>query len=61
MYIRQRQVSPAEVGKLTRRIRVAQKLEQADLLIKNARVVNVFTREVLEREVAVADGIICGL
>ncbi|MBC8536577.1 adenine deaminase [Feifania hominis] len=61
MYIRQRKVSPAEVGKLTRRIRVAQKLEQADLLIKNARVVNVFTREVLEREVAVADGIICGL
>jgi len=34
---------------------------QADLLIKNARVVNVFTGEIIKQHVAVYDGRICGL
>ncbi|MCM1322453.1 MAG: adenine deaminase [Bacteroides sp.] len=34
--------------------------EKADLLIKNARVVNVFTREVFSADVVVAAGYVCG-
>lgn len=42
-------------------IEVAEKLRKADLVIKNARVVNVFTCEVLSADIAVADGIIAGI
>lgn len=44
-----------------RLIRVAQGLEPADLVIQNARVLNVFTGEILPQDVAVADGCIAGV
>lgn len=46
---------------LTELLRVARGEAPADLLIKNARVVNVFTGEILETHVAVAGGRIAGL
>ncbi len=47
--------------RIARRIRVAKGEEPADLVIRNARVVNVFTRCVETASVAVADGIIAGV
>lgn len=41
--------------------RVARGLEKADLVLKNARIVNVFTREIINGDIAVADGIIAGI
>lgn len=45
---------------LEQRIKVAAGEERADLLIKNARVVNVFSGEIIETDVAVFQGIIAG-
>ncbi len=42
-------------------LRVARGEAPADLLIKNARVVNVFTGEIIESHVALAGGRIAGL
>ncbi|HEV8460896.1 MAG TPA: adenine deaminase [Gaiellaceae bacterium] len=49
------------VAPLARRLRVARGDEPADLVIRGARVLSVFTREWLEADVAVADGWIAGL
>lgn len=46
---------------LARRIAVAAGREPADLVLKNAFVVNVFTEEILTADVAIADGIIAGV
>ena len=50
-----------DVKLLARRAAVAAGREKADLVLKNARVVNVFTREITECDVAVADGFVAGL
>lgn len=50
-----------QVAKSMRVMDVAQGKARADLLIKNARVVNVFTRRVEEVEVAIAEGVIAWL
>lgn len=42
-------------------IDVAQGLVEADLVIKNARIVNVFTRELLDGDIAITDGVIAGI
>lgn len=46
---------------LQKRIRIASGKEPADLVIKNARVVNVFTHEIVEGDIAVSDGCIAGV
>lgn len=40
---------------------VARGLEKADLVLKNAKIVNVFTEEIVEGDIAVADGMIAGI
>ncbi len=46
---------------MKRLIDVAMKREEADLVLKNARIVNVFTGELEEGDVAIADGRIAGI
>ena len=46
---------------LRRRLAVARGDEPADLVVRGGRVFSVFTREWLERDVAVADGVVAGL
>ncbi|WP_282171404.1 adenine deaminase [Cytobacillus firmus] len=46
---------------LRKRIDVAAKRTPADLVIKNGKVINVFTREIIEEDIAIADGFIAGL
>ncbi|MEW6278612.1 MAG: adenine deaminase, partial [Candidatus Eremiobacterota bacterium] len=46
---------------MTRLIRAARGDDPADLVLANARVVNVFTGEVEEADVAVRDGYVVGL
>src|SRR5215204_2251416 len=50
-----------QTGDLARRLAVARGDEPADLLIRGGRVLSVFTREWLDVDVAVCDGIIAGL
>lgn len=50
-----------ELNEFKRASRIAHGLEKADLVIKNARVVNVFTEEIVEGDIAVADGKIVGV
>lgn len=45
----------------SRRAAVARGDEPADLVLKNARALSVFTREWLEGDVAVVDGVIAGV
>lgn len=52
---------PVTLTSLRRRIAVAQGAVPADLVFHQARVVDVFTESVVETDVAVADGVICGL
>ena len=40
---------------------VTRGLEKAELVLKNARIVNVFTREILEGDIAIQDGMIVGI
>ena len=44
-----------------RRIKAAKGEEKCDLVIKNAKVVDVFTHSIIEGDVAVADGVIVGI
>ncbi len=37
---------------------IARGLKKADFVLKNAKIVNVFTEEILEGDIAVADGMI---
>lgn len=46
---------------LERQIRVARGLEDADLVLKNGKIVNVFTEELQEGDVAVCEGVIVGI
>jgi adenine deaminase len=46
---------------LARRLAVARGDEPADLVVRGARVLSVFTREWLETDVAIADGFVAGL
>lgn len=48
------------MGSLEERIKVASGKGKADLLIKNGRVVNVFTGEIEKKEVAIFDGVVIG-
>ncbi len=49
------------MGDLSRRLAVARGDEPADLVVRGGRVLSVFTREWLEVDVAVCDGMIAGL
>lgn len=51
----------AKVRKKQRAIRVANGLERADLVLKNASYVNVFTDEICTGDIAVSDGLIAGV
>src|SRR6476659_8794894 len=46
---------------LSRRLAVARGDEPADLVVRGGRVFSVFTREWLETDVAVVDGVVAGL
>ncbi len=46
---------------LSRRLAVARGDEPADLVVRGGRVLSVFTREWLETDVAIADGVVAGL
>ena len=41
--------------------RIARGLEKADLVLKDARIVNVFTEEIIRGAIAIQDGIIAGI
>ena len=41
--------------------RIARGLEKADLVLKDARIVNVFTEEIIRGDIAIQDGIIVEL
>ena len=46
---------------LEKHIIIAGKKQHADLVIKNAKIINVFTKEVMEADVAICDGVIVGV
>ncbi|MBU8878575.1 adenine deaminase [Bacillus sp. FJAT-29790] len=46
---------------LKKRIDVAAKRTPADLVIKNGKIINVFTREILTDDIAIVDGFIAGI
>ncbi|MBA2874832.1 adenine deaminase [Thermaerobacillus caldiproteolyticus] len=46
---------------LIKRIAVASKKEQADIVVKNGKIVNVFTHEIIEEDIAIVDGVIAGI
>ena len=48
-------------GDLARRLAVARGDEPADLVVRGGRVLSVFTREWLDVDVAICDGVIAGL
>ncbi|REE55366.1 adenine deaminase [Paenibacillus taihuensis] len=50
-----------KLSELRTRIRVAAKQEPADLVIRNGRIVNVFTGELMDGDVAIVGGIIAGI
>lgn len=46
---------------LRKRIQVATGKQPADLVIQNCKIVNVYTREILEGDIALSDGLIAGI
>lgn len=46
---------------LRKYIEVASKKKPADLVIKHAKIVNVFTKEIMEKDVAICEGMIVGI
>lgn len=46
---------------LWKRLAVATKKEQADAVVKNGKIVNVFTHEIIEGDIAIVDGVIAGI
>lgn len=52
--------TPPDVPTLQRRVRLARGIEPVDLLIRGARLVNVFSAEVHDADIAIADGRIVG-
>ena len=49
-----------QLSDLERRITIARGEEKVDLIIKNTRIINVFSGEIHETDVAIADGIFMG-
>ncbi len=49
------------ISTLKRRIRAARKDIPSDLVLKNAKIVNVFSGKIQEKDVAICDGVIVGL
>ena len=54
-------ITLADMEELRRRIAVARGDEPADLVVRGGRVLSVFTKEWLETDVAVVDGVVAGL
>lgn len=50
-----------ELKKFQRCSRVARGLEKADLVLKNAHIINVFTKEIIEGDIAIAEEMIAGI
>ncbi len=50
-----------KLSQIKRLIRVARGLERADLVIKNAEVVNVLTEEIYKADIAICEGLIAGV
>ena len=46
--------------RLTQKISLGKGQERVDLLVKNAKIINVFSGEIHETDVAIADGIFVG-
>ncbi|MEG1381803.1 MAG: amidohydrolase family protein, partial [Ruthenibacterium sp.] len=46
---------------MQKRIAVAQGRQKADLVLKNANVINVFSEEIIQADVAIVDGVIAGV
>lgn len=46
---------------LRKQINVANKKERADFVIRNANIVNVFTKEIIKGDIAITDGVIVGI
>ncbi len=49
------------LSKLRKLVRQAQGVEKADFVLKNCRTINVFTRELIEADIAICDDLIAGL
>lgn len=49
-----------KIADLERKITLAKGQEKVDLVIKNTRIVNVFSEEIHQTDVAIADGIFVG-
>lgn len=50
-----------DLRKYKRCSNIARGLEKADLVLKNAKVINVFTEEIIDGDIAIAEGIIAGI
>src|SRR3954454_13284650 len=50
-----------ERSQISRRISVASKREPADTVIKNGKIIDVFTGEIIEGDIAIVDGYIAGI
>ena len=50
-----------ELQKYQKCSKVTRGLRKAEFVLKNARIVNVFTREILEGDIAIQDGMIVGI
>ncbi|PKG21832.1 adenine deaminase [Niallia nealsonii] len=50
-----------DISKYKKRIKIAAKTEKADLVIKHAKIVNVFTGEIMEGDIAISDDCIAGI
>ena len=54
-------VKKVDYNALKRRVKVAMNIDNADLVFKNAKYVNVFTESIEVGDIAVADGYIVGI
>lgn len=50
-----------ELAQYERCSKIARGLETADIVLKNAKIINVFTKEIVDGDIAIADGIIAGI
>ncbi|GAB7389058.1 hypothetical protein BSNK01_28960 [Bacillaceae bacterium] len=50
-----------DISALRRRIFVSGKKQRADLVVRNGKIVNVFTGELMEGDIAIVDGMIAGI
>ena len=61
MAVIKRSVGFMELQKYQKCSKVTRGLRKAEFVLKNARIVNVFTREILEGDIAIQDGMIVGI